>query len=148
MKRSWTVSCAGALVVVAGLVGCGGDTTTDASPTPDATISPSTDTSAPTGDDQLDNPQGAIAELADLRCEADEDGVWFATATINNTDDEAAEYRFKVAITESETARVLGEQETIIEVDGDSSADVELDEIYEGDDDGLLCVPRLVKGDV
>ncbi|GAA3539074.1 hypothetical protein AFL01nite_29660 [Aeromicrobium flavum] len=130
-----------ALIAVLGTAACGGDGSKDAATTP-----PEATSTVPSGieDSELEQPVGAVDMLSRFRCRP-KDGVWRGTAKLTNTTDAKATFEVTFTVIETKGNAVVGEKTQTYDLAAGDSADVELTDLHDGDEDGLQCVRRVLK---
>lgn len=113
----------------------GGDRTTEAAADP----------SVPSGDNKdLENPQGARADLTDFKCDKSASG-WTARGTLKNPESKEATYLVSVSVYSKKKGTVAHAKEDKIVVKGDAKRELVYENFYDGQQKGLACSVRVVK---
>jgi len=142
MRKSAKLSIVPILAALA-LSGCSGngDNETGAHQKPVSSTKPSGD------DGGLKNAVGAIKSVKGVKCARDGDGTWSASATVENGEGTPAEYLVEFAVVKEKTSEVMGSSSKTVKVAAGKSEKVSLPGLYSGDQKGLICVPRALRGD-
>lgn len=147
MRRLAKLSVAPLLAVVV-LSGCGA-TGKPAAGHQDPSTSPAPAASTPTsvvGTGGLTNPAGAIKSLQGVTCAPDSNGDWSASATVQNATTTRGEYLVEFAVVKQKDSEVLGFASKTVKVAAGKSASISLPGLYSGNQKGLICVPRVLRG--
>jgi hypothetical protein len=127
-------------LLAAGLmVACTGQ---DPEPGPTSKPTPTTmqGTAAPSG-----SVVGALKELEDFTCKADDKGQWAANGTITNNGSSTQKYTLQVFVADSKTSTVVGSADKSFELAPKKSMDVSLPKVVSSTKTGLRCTPVVTK---
>jgi hypothetical protein len=140
--RKFTTTSAVLLTGALALTGCAGNDKTDGSHHRSAASS-----TKPSGDSgDLKDPVGAIKSIKDVKCSADAHGAWSATGRVENGEGVASKYLVEFAVVKQKTSEVMGSKSKEVSVAAGKSAKIDLGNLYKGDQKGLICVPRVLRG--
>lgn len=103
-------------------------------------------TALSTGNGGLKNPAGAIKALQGVKCAPDSNGEWSATGTIQNAAANEGRYLVQFAVVKQKDSEVVGSGSKTVKVAAGKSADISLPGLYSGNEKGLICVPRVLRG--
>ena len=109
---------------------------------------PQATASVPSGDNgDLEDPEGAISALSGFSCSADDDGVWSASGTVENTGGGASKFLVTVAVIKKSDSSVQGLARETVDLDEGDKQEFHMDKVHKGQSTkGLQCVPRVVAG--
>lgn len=135
------------VVAVLALSGCGANNDKhSAAGSPAASTTAASSTKSIIGTGGLTNPAGAIKSLQGVTCAPDSHGDWSASGTIQNAAATQGEFLVEFAVVKQQDSEVVGSASKTVKIAAGKSADISLPKLYSGNQKGLICVPRVLRG--